>query len=74
MLSPVLDVLTERYSPNIGIRSYGKDAGLVPRYGAARIRGLQAGGVFSGRSPREQTNGAAPSDRAVRVPRTEKRG
>ena len=24
-LAPVLDVLTERYSPNIGIRSYGKD-------------------------------------------------
>ena len=40
--SPVLDVLTERYSPNIGIRSYGKDPALVARYGAARIRGLQA--------------------------------
>ena len=26
---PVLDVLTERYSPNIGIRSYGKDPALV---------------------------------------------
>ncbi|MBI3013395.1 MAG: glycoside hydrolase family 3 protein, partial [Elusimicrobia bacterium] len=24
-LSPVLDVLTDAYSPNIGIRSYGKD-------------------------------------------------
>ena len=43
--SPVLDVLTERYSPNIGIRSYGKDPALVARYGAARIRGLQAAGV-----------------------------
>jgi beta-N-acetylhexosaminidase len=44
-LAPVLDVLTERYSPNIGIRSYGKDPRLVARYGAARIRGMQAGGV-----------------------------
>ena len=32
-LGPVLDVLTERYSPNIGIRSYGKDPALVARYG-----------------------------------------
>src|SRR5262245_46363012 len=42
---PVLDVLTERYSPNIGIRSSGKDPALVARYGAARIRGLQSAGV-----------------------------
>src|SRR5262249_30769204 len=41
---PVLDVLTERYSPNIGIRSYGKDPELVARFGAARIEGLQASG------------------------------
>jgi beta-N-acetylhexosaminidase len=38
---PCLDVLTERYSPNIGIRSYGKDPGVVARYGVARIRGMQ---------------------------------
>jgi beta-N-acetylhexosaminidase len=43
--SPVLDVLTDRYSPNIGIRSYGKDPALVSRYGAARIRGMQAAGL-----------------------------
>ena len=43
--APVLDVLTERYSPNIGIRSYGKDPALVARYGAARITGLQSAGV-----------------------------
>ncbi len=43
--APVLDVLTERYSPNIGIRSYGKDPGRVARYGAARITGLQSAGV-----------------------------
>jgi beta-N-acetylhexosaminidase len=44
-LGPVLDVLTERYSPNIGIRSYGKDPQLVARYGVARIRAMQAAGV-----------------------------
>ena len=44
-LGPCLDVLTDRYSPNIGIRSYGKDPELVGRFGAARIEGLQASGV-----------------------------
>src|SRR5881396_3973032 len=44
-LGPVLDVLTERYSPNIGIRSYGKDPKIVSRYGVARIRGMTRGGV-----------------------------
>ena len=44
-LAPVLDVLTERYSPNIGIRSYGKDPALVARYGAARIKGMARGGL-----------------------------
>ncbi|MGH7357167.1 MAG: beta-N-acetylhexosaminidase [Candidatus Rokuibacteriota bacterium] len=44
-LGPVLDVLTERYSPNIGTRSYGKDPGLVARCGVARIRGMWKGGL-----------------------------
>ncbi len=44
-LGPVLDVLTEAYSPNIGIRSYGMDPDLVARYGVARIRGMQRGGL-----------------------------
>jgi len=44
-LGPVLDVLTERYSPNIGIRAYGKDPALVARYGAARVRGMAKGGL-----------------------------
>jgi beta-N-acetylhexosaminidase len=44
-LGPVLDVLTERYSPNIGIRSYGKRADVVREYGVARIRGMQANGL-----------------------------
>jgi beta-N-acetylhexosaminidase len=44
-LGPCLDVLTDGYSPNIGIRSYGKDPGLVSRCGLARIRGMTAGGL-----------------------------
>ncbi len=44
-LAPVLDVLTEGYSPNIGIRSYGKDPGIVARYGTARIKGMARGGL-----------------------------
>src|SRR5207253_6740515 len=44
-LGPVLDVITEAYSPNIGIRSYGMDPDLVARYGVARIRGMQGGGL-----------------------------
>jgi beta-N-acetylhexosaminidase len=42
---PVLDVLTDAYSPNIGIRSYGKDWRLVAEMGAARIAGMQQGGL-----------------------------
>jgi len=44
-LAPVLDTLTERYSPNIGIRAYGKDPAVVARLGVARIRGMQRGGL-----------------------------
>ena len=42
---PSLDVLTDAYSPNIGIRSYGKDPSLVSRFGVARIRGMQSAGL-----------------------------
>jgi beta-N-acetylhexosaminidase len=67
-LGPVLDVLTERYSPNIGIRSYGKDPSCVARYGIARIRGMAEGGLaacakhFPGK-------GHAPLDAHLRLPR-----
>lgn len=44
-LAPTIDVLTASYSPNIGIRSYGKDAELVSRLGATRIQGMQMGGL-----------------------------
>jgi beta-N-acetylhexosaminidase len=43
--APVLDVLTEAYSPNIGIRSYGKDPELVAKMGAARISAMQVEGL-----------------------------
>src|SRR5437763_8607395 len=46
-LGPCLDVLTDRYSPNIGIRSYGKDPKLAARYGVARLRGMTKGGLSS---------------------------
>ena len=43
--APVLDVLTEAYSPNIGIRSYGADADLVAKMGAARLSAMQVEGL-----------------------------
>jgi len=65
--SPVLDVLTDRYSPNIGIRSYGKDPALVARFGAARIRGLQAAGV-SACAKHFPGKGHAPLDAHLALP------
>lgn len=65
--APVLDVLTERYSPNIGIRAYGKDPALVARFGAARIRGLQAAGV-SACAKHFPGKGHAPVDAHLGLP------
>ena len=65
--APVLDVLTERYSPNIGIRSYGKDAALVARFGAARIRGLQSAGI-SACAKHFPGKGHAPVDAHLGLP------
>ena len=65
--SPVLDVLTERYSPNIGIRSYGKDPALVARYGVARIRGLQTAGI-SACAKHFPGKGHAPVDAHLGLP------
>jgi beta-N-acetylhexosaminidase len=65
--APSLDVLTERYSPNIGIRSYGKDPGLVARYGAARIAGLQSAGV-SACAKHFPGKGHAPVDAHLGLP------
>jgi beta-N-acetylhexosaminidase len=66
-LGPVLDVLTERYSPNIGIRSYGKDPRIVARFGTARIRGMQKGGLSA--CPKHfPGKGHSPLDAHLRLP------
>ncbi len=44
-LGPVVDVLTKEYSPNIGIRAYGRDPALVAKMASARIAAMQANGV-----------------------------
>ena len=64
---PVLDVLTERYSPNIGIRSYGKDPDVVTRYGLARIKGMQKGGI-SACAKHFPGKGHSPLDAHLRLP------
>ena len=66
-LGPCLDVLTERYSPNIGIRSYGKDPQLVARYGGARIRGM-ARGDLSACPKHFPGKGHSPLDAHLRLP------
>ena len=67
-LGPVLDVLTDAYSPNIGIRSYGKDPALVARYGVARIRAMQRGGLAA--CPKHfPGKGHSPLDAHLRLPR-----
>ena len=69
-LAPVLDVLTERYSPNIGIRSYGKDPAVVARYGVARIRGMQKGGL-SACAKHFPGKGHSPLDAHLKLPTIE---
>jgi beta-N-acetylhexosaminidase len=67
-LGPCLDVLTERYSPNIGIRSYGKDPAVVAKYGVARIRGMVKGGVSA--CPKHfPGKGHSPLDAHLRLPK-----
>src|SRR5207247_1022843 len=61
------DVLTDRYSPNIGIRSYGKDPHVVTRYGIARIKGMQQGGV-SACAKHFPGKGHSPLDAHLRLP------
>ncbi|HXH81562.1 MAG TPA: glycoside hydrolase family 3 N-terminal domain-containing protein, partial [Candidatus Tectomicrobia bacterium] len=66
-LGPCVDVLTDRYSPNIGIRSYGKDPAVVARFGVARVSGMARGGLsacvkhFPGK-------GHSPLDAHLRLP------
>src|SRR5262247_1802202 len=66
-LGPCLDVLTERYSPNIGIRSYGKDPKLVASYGVARLRGMTKGGLAA--CPKHfPGKGHSPLDAHLKLP------
>ncbi len=66
-LGPVLDVLTDSYSPNIGIRAYGKDWKLVAEMGIARIRAMQKGGV-SACAKHFPGKGHAPVDAHLGLP------
>jgi len=66
-LGPCLDVLTERYSPNIGIRSYGKDPKIVARYGVARIRGMASAGL-SACAKHFPGKGHSPLDAHLKLP------
>ncbi|HEY9072870.1 MAG TPA: beta-N-acetylhexosaminidase [Desulfobaccales bacterium] len=66
-LAPVLDVLTEAYSPNIGIRAYGKDWRLVAAMGAARIAAMQQGGL-SACAKHFPGKGHAPLDAHLGLP------
>jgi beta-N-acetylhexosaminidase len=66
-LAPVLDVLTEAYSPNIGIRSYGQDWRLVAQMGAARIAAMQQHGL-SACAKHFPGKGHAPVDAHLGLP------
>ncbi|MGQ9920287.1 MAG: beta-N-acetylhexosaminidase [Desulfobacca sp.] len=66
-LAPVLDVLTEAYSPNIGIRSYGQDPQKVAALGCARLAAMQAGGV-SACAKHFPGKGHAPVDAHLGLP------
>ena len=66
-LAPVLDVLTEVYSPNIGIRAYGRDWRLVAAMGAARIAAMQQAGL-SACAKHFPGKGHAPVDAHLGLP------
>lgn len=65
--SPCLDVLTETYSPNIGIRSFGRDWKVVRDMGVAYIKALQDGGV-SACAKHFPGLGHAPMDPHLQLP------
>jgi beta-N-acetylhexosaminidase len=66
-LGPVLDVLTAAYSPNIGIRSYGRDWRLVAAMGGARIAAMQQHGL-SACAKHFPGKGHAPVDAHLGLP------
>jgi beta-N-acetylhexosaminidase len=59
--------LTEAYSPNIGIRSYGQDWRVVAEMGAARIAAMQQGGL-SACAKHFPGKGHAPVDAHLGLP------
>src|SRR5207245_2508811 len=63
----ILDALTDRYTPNTGIRSYGKDPAVVTRYGLARIKGMQKGGI-SACAKHFPGKGHSPLDAHLKLP------
>lgn len=65
--APVVDVLTDAYSPNIGIRSYGKDPLQVAEFSAARITAMQKGGI-SATAKHFPGKGHAPVDAHLGLP------
>jgi beta-N-acetylhexosaminidase len=66
-LAPVVDVLTDKYNPGIGIRSFGDDPLLVSKLGCAMIRGMQEQGL-SACAKHFPGKGAATVDAHVRLP------
>jgi beta-N-acetylhexosaminidase len=66
-LGPVLDVLTAAYSPNIGIRAYGRDWRMVAEMGAARIAAMQEHGL-SACAKHFPGKGHAPVDAHLGLP------
>jgi beta-N-acetylhexosaminidase len=66
-LAPTVDVLTEIFSPNIGIRSYGKDPDLVAQMAAARIYGMQSNGL-SACAKHFPGQGQSPQDAHLDLP------
>ncbi|HNV87046.1 MAG TPA: beta-N-acetylhexosaminidase [Candidatus Omnitrophota bacterium] len=66
-LAPTLDVLTENFSPNIGIRSYGGNPDWVSKLGAARIKAMQAGGL-SACAKHFPGQGQSPLDAHLKLP------
>ncbi len=65
-LAPVLDVV-RGYNPGIGIRSFGGDAALAGKLGAAMIRGMQEHGL-SACAKHFPGKGAATVDAHVTLP------
>ena len=69
-LAPVVDVNSCDDNPVIGVRSFGADAGLAARHGAAFVRGLQAGGV-AGCAKHFPGHGDTVHDSHLGLPRVE---